>query len=95
MSFSKLLKFLFPEYQIFGDSIEGIEYSINGKRIDLLLENKKFNKYFNKLRPLIDSLPIRFYKNRTKTLFSPSFLPFSNIVDKINFTNRFKKIRRK
>ena len=53
----------------------------------VLSENKKFNKYFNKLRPLIDSLPIRFYKNRTKTLFSPSFLPFSNIVNKINEIN--------
>ena len=34
---------LFPEYQIFGDNVEGIEYSINGKRIDLLLEDKKEN----------------------------------------------------
>ncbi len=32
---------LFPEYTIFGKNKEGIEYSITGKRIDLLLEHKK------------------------------------------------------
>ncbi|KAF0238785.1 MAG: hypothetical protein FD181_786 [Prolixibacteraceae bacterium] len=31
---------LFSEYVIFGNNKEGIEYSINGKRIDLLLVNK-------------------------------------------------------
>ena len=46
----------------------------------VLSEDKKIRKYFNKLRPLLDSLLVRFYKNRTKTLFSPSYLPFSNIV---------------
>lgn len=53
----------------------------------VLSENKKVNKYLNKLRPILDSLSVRFYKNRTKTLFSPSFLPFSNIVDRINEIN--------
>ena len=53
----------------------------------VLNENKKVNKYLNKLRPILDSLSVRFYKNRTKTLFSPSFLPFSNIVDRINEIN--------
>lgn len=53
----------------------------------VLNENKKANKYLNKLRPILDSLSVRFYKNRTKTLFSPSFLPFSNIVDRINEIN--------
>jgi hypothetical protein len=31
---------LFPNYNIYGNNNEGIEYSIQGKRIDLLLENK-------------------------------------------------------
>lgn len=31
---------LFPEYQIFGNNNEGVEYSIGGKRIDLLLEHE-------------------------------------------------------
>ena len=53
----------------------------------VLNESKKVNKYLNKLRPILDSLSVRFYKNRTKTLFSPSFLPFSNIVDRINEIN--------
>jgi hypothetical protein len=35
---------LFPGYKIYGDNGEGIEYNINGKRIDLLLENKIQNK---------------------------------------------------
>lgn len=34
---------LFPGYKIFGDNLDGIEYAINGKRIDLLLENKSEN----------------------------------------------------
>ena len=35
-------------------------------------------------RKLLDRLPVKFYKDRTKTIFSPSFIPFSSIVDKIN-----------
>lgn len=31
---------LFPDHVIFGNNKEGVEYSINGKRIDLLLVNK-------------------------------------------------------
>ena len=30
---------LFPEYKIYGNSSEGVEFLIEGKRIDLLLEN--------------------------------------------------------
>lgn len=32
---------LFPDYKIFGTNDEGIEYSINGKRIDVLLSHKE------------------------------------------------------
>jgi len=53
----------------------------------VIAQEKKTTKYFNKLRPIIDSLPARFYKERTKTLFSPSWFGFSNIVDKINEIN--------
>ena len=35
---------LFPGYVIYGNNFEGIEYTIEGKRIDLLLENKNENK---------------------------------------------------
>lgn len=34
---------LFPEFKIYGNNREGVEYSIEGKRIDLLLENKEKN----------------------------------------------------
>ena len=53
----------------------------------VLVQEKKTTKYFNKLRPVIESLPVRFYKERTKTLFSPSWFGFSSIVDKINEIN--------
>lgn len=35
---------LFPGYKIYGENLEGIEYQIEGKRIDLLLENDTKNK---------------------------------------------------
>ena len=53
----------------------------------VIAETSKLRKGFNKLRPTIDSLPIGFFKERTKTLFSPSWFGFSNIVDQINEMN--------
>jgi glycosyltransferase involved in cell wall biosynthesis len=50
-------------------------------------ETGKFAKELNRLRPYIDSIPGRFYKERTKLLFSPSWFPFSNIVSRINAIN--------
>lgn len=47
----------------------------------------KVQKGLNKLRPTLDELPVRLYKNRTPILFSPSWLPFSRIVEKINKIN--------
>jgi len=47
----------------------------------------KIEKVINKIRPTIDLLFIKLYKNKTKTLFSPSWFGFSNIVDKINKLN--------
>ncbi len=32
---------LFPEYKIYGNNSEGIEYTINNRRIDILLEHKE------------------------------------------------------
>ncbi|MDY0193870.1 MAG: glycosyltransferase family 4 protein [Aliarcobacter butzleri] len=56
------------------------DYTVIGPR-------SKKEKLIIKIRMLLDSFLIRFYKNRTKTLFSTSYLPFSNIVDKINEIN--------
>ena len=53
----------------------------------VISENKQIKKYFYKARPVIDSLLVRYYKQRTNTLFSASWLPLSNVVDKINEIN--------
>lgn len=44
----------------------------------------KIKKVLGKLRPTLDSLPVRRYQHRTKTLFSPAWLPFSDVVQRIN-----------
>lgn len=44
----------------------------------------KLQKGLGKIRPTLDAIPVKRYKDRTKTLFSPSWLPFSSIVDHIN-----------
>ncbi len=36
------------------------------------------------LRPTIDGWPTKFYKNKTKTIFSPAWVPGGGIVEKIN-----------
>ncbi len=48
---------------------------------------KKINNLLGIVRAVLDQIPNMLYKNRTKTYFSPSWLPFSNIVDKINEIN--------
>jgi len=52
-----------------------------------IISNTNIQKGLNKLRLPIDSIPVRFYKYRTKTFFSPSWFGFSNVVDKINEIN--------
>lgn len=59
----------------------GDDWTIETTAID------KIQKGVDKLRPALDGLPVRFYKNKTKTLFSPSWLGFGNVVDKINETS--------
>ncbi len=44
----------------------------------------KFEKGLGRIRPTLDAIPVKRYKDRTKTLFSPSWLPFSSIADHIN-----------
>lgn len=43
----------------------------------------KIEKATNILRPFLDSLPVKKYKNKTQTLFSPAWLPFSQVPNKI------------
>ena len=47
----------------------------------------KVEKVKSRLRPTLDAIPVKRYKERTRTLFSPSWLPFSGMVDKINAIN--------
>lgn len=44
----------------------------------------KIQKGLGKLRPTLDTLPVYPYKQRSKTLFSPAWVPFSGVVDRIN-----------
>lgn len=44
-------------------------------------------KALGKIRPTLDGLPKYAYKMRTKTWFSPAWVPFSNAVDHINTLN--------
>jgi len=44
-------------------------------------------KTIYKLSPILDSIPVRFYKDKTATPFSVSWLYSSNIVDRINKLN--------
>lgn len=48
---------------------------------------KKLEKIISILRPKISILPINFYKRRTKTPFSPSWLLSNHIIKKINAIN--------
>ena len=72
---------------------EGIESRmlVQDKRSDDLtvisLAERKWEKGYYRLRPFIDQIPVKFYKNRTKTLFSPAWFGFSKVIKKINEIN--------
>jgi glycosyltransferase involved in cell wall biosynthesis len=53
----------------------------------VIAHGTKIQKYLAKLRPTLDSMPIKFYKNRTKTLFSPAWLPSLGLAERINALN--------
>jgi glycosyltransferase involved in cell wall biosynthesis len=44
----------------------------------------KVQKALGLVRPVLDIVPVGYYKNRTQTLFSPAWLPFSGLVGQIN-----------
>lgn len=44
----------------------------------------KGEKAISKIRPRLDQVPVYFYKKRQKTLFSPAWIPFSDIIKKID-----------
>ena len=67
------------EAQMLVQSKKSDDYSVIGPQT-------KWQKIFGKLRPTLDSIPIRFYKQRKKIIFSPAILP-DNINKKIQGIN--------
>jgi len=59
----------------------------NSDDFTVISKDKKSSKYLNQLRPFIDSIPVRLYKNRVDAMFSISWLGFDGIVDRINEIN--------
>lgn len=55
-----------------------------GDDYDVIGPDTKISKGIALVRPSIDALPLRLYKERRKTLFSPSWLGFNGILDKID-----------
>lgn len=49
--------------------------------------SNKFEKFINLLRPTLDQLPLRFYRNRKQLLFSPSYIPSKRIIKKVKEIN--------
>ena len=49
--------------------------------------DSKIQKGMAILRSTMDALPLRFYKKRTQTLFSPAWVPFSGVPARINKLN--------
>jgi glycosyltransferase involved in cell wall biosynthesis len=53
----------------------------------ILASDSKIQKGLAKLRPTLDALPVKYYKNRTKTLFSSAYLPSLGLAEKVNALN--------
>jgi glycosyltransferase involved in cell wall biosynthesis len=51
------------------------------------IADSKIEKGFSILRPTLDALLLKAYKQKTKTLFSPSWIGLSSVIDKINEIN--------
>jgi glycosyltransferase involved in cell wall biosynthesis len=65
--------------QMLVQSKKSDDYSVIGPQT-------KWQKVFEKLRPALDSIPVRFYKQRKKIIFSPAILP-DNISKKVKYIN--------
>lgn len=47
----------------------------------------KLEKSINLVRPMLDQVPIKFYKSKSKTMFSTAWLTYKSIIKKINQMN--------
>ena len=59
----------------------------SSKNIKVITKEGLLNKGLSQIRPTLDLIPTRFYKNKDSIMFSPSMLPFSGMVEKINEIN--------
>lgn len=50
----------------------------------VLNTTSKAQKVINKLKPILDTAPVKFYKNKSATLFSPAWIFSKNIIEEIN-----------
>lgn len=46
-----------------------------------------FRNVWEKIRAIADNFPVKLYKKRTRTLFSPSWIGFNNVINQINVIN--------
>ena len=61
--------------------------SKNSDDFTVTSKDEKSSKYFSKIRSYIDTIPVRFYKNRVDALFSISWIGFDGVADRINDLN--------
>jgi len=66
--------------QMLVQSKEGDDYTVLGKRSNI-------QKILDQVHSMFDTVPVHFYKSRSKTFFSPSWVFSSRIVNKINKLN--------
>ncbi|MCL0041509.1 glycosyltransferase family 4 protein [Peptococcaceae bacterium] len=69
------------------DSIMLVQKKMSDDYTVLSLAGNIVQKFRNTLAPIFDQIPLRFYKNKTKALFSPAWFGFNNIAKKINEVN--------
>ena len=69
------------------DSIMLVKNKYSNDQLIYSLSNTKSQKVLSKIIPVIDRLPIRSYKNKTQTLFSPSRVGERNLIKRINEIN--------
>lgn len=66
--------------QMLVQSKESDDFTVTGPQ-------SNFQKLTGKIRPFLDRLPAKLYKNRSKVLFSSGWIPFSSTVKRINKIN--------
>ncbi len=66
------------------DSRMLVQYRKSDDHTISVVASGKVGKALSLIRPTIDSLPLRFYRNKTATLFSPAWLYSNRLVNTIN-----------